>query len=180
MPLTAQPLSLDSFLSLTHIEESPAWEWMNGHATQKPMPTLYHSILQKRLVAIVDAAGSVYEAFPELRCVLLDQSIVPDVAVVQRDRLPTGNTPLQGAPDWIIEILSPDQNMTKLIEKIQFCLQGGARLGWLVDPKEQVILVFWTDRPMQLCRATLDPLPTLPDLALTLTLQTLFSGLAIS
>jgi Uma2 family endonuclease len=49
-------LTLEDFLKLPHIEESPAWEYVDGVAIQKPMPKARHSILQKRLVAEVDAA----------------------------------------------------------------------------------------------------------------------------
>jgi Uma2 family endonuclease len=145
MTLAVQRLTLDDFLALPNIEESPAWELLDGLAIQKPMPTLYHSRLQKRLVSTIDSLGSSYEAFPELRCVLSQNSVVPDVAVVRSDRLPTGNEPLQGAPDWMIEILSPDQSTTKVIAKIQSCLSEGTRLGWLIDVEEQTIMVFWME-----------------------------------
>ncbi len=106
------------------------------------------------------AAGSGYEAFPELRCVLAENSIVPDVAVVARARCPVGNQAVSGPPDWLIEILSPDQSTTKLIAKIQACLAEGARLGWLVDADERVMMVFWPDRPLMLLRDD-DVLPVL-------------------
>jgi Uma2 family endonuclease len=143
-----QALTLEAFLRLPAIEESPAWEFIHGELVQKPMPTTHHSILQKRLVAAIDQAESQYEAFPELRCVLSQQSVVPDVIVILNQRVPSENGPVQGAPDWIIEILSPDQSTTKLIAKIQTCLSEGTELGWLLDSTEQVIMVFWRDRPL--------------------------------
>ena len=91
MTLAAQRLTLQEFLKLPNIEESPAWELLHGISRQKPMPTLYHSRLQKRLVAAIDAAENTYEAFPELRCVLSQNSVVPDVSIIRRDRLPSGN-----------------------------------------------------------------------------------------
>ena len=94
-----QTLTLEAFLHLPTIEESPAWEFIDGEILQKPMPTTHHSILQKRLVAVIDQAESQYEAFPELRCVLSQQSVVPDVAVILNQRVPSENIPVQGAPD---------------------------------------------------------------------------------
>ena len=84
-----QTLTLEAFLHLSNIEESPAWEFIDGEMLQKPMPTTHHSILQKRLVAAIDQLESQYEAFPELRCVLSQQSIVPDVAVILTQRVPS-------------------------------------------------------------------------------------------
>ena len=141
MITTGSSIDLQGFLKLPEIDDSPAWELLDGHPKQKPMPTAYHSILQKRLVAIVDACESPYEAFPELRCLFGSYAIVPDIAVVRRNAMPTGNLPFSGAPAGIIEILSPNQSTTRLIAKIQTCLQAGGQLGWLVDPEEEVVMV---------------------------------------
>ncbi|MEB3174077.1 MAG: Uma2 family endonuclease, partial [Cyanobacteriota bacterium] len=79
-----------------NIEESPAWELINQIPSQKPMPTLYHSRLQKRLLAVIDSASGAYEALPELRCILSANSIVPDIAIVRAARLPLSNQALAG------------------------------------------------------------------------------------
>jgi Uma2 family endonuclease len=172
----AQRLTLPEFLTLPNIEESPAWELIEGQAIQKPMPTSHHSILQKRLVAAIDQMDSGYEAFPELRCVLRENSVVPDVTIIRADRIPAENAPVAGAPDWMIEILSPDQSTTRLITKIQNCLNEGTQLGWLVDSTEQVIMVFWQDSRMGLFRQR-DRIPSLPDIPLELTAEQVFNWL---
>ncbi|MGJ3248610.1 MAG: Uma2 family endonuclease [Elainellaceae cyanobacterium] len=180
MALAAQRLTLQEFLALPNIEESPAWEFLGGIATQKPMPTLYHSRLQKRLVSAVDVLESPYEAFPELRCVLSQHSVVPDVVIVRGDRLPSSNEPLHGTPDWMIEILSPDQSTTKVIAKIQACLHEGTQLGWLIDVEEQTIMVLWRDtgsaQAMPLALLTDQaPLPVLQDIPWDVTVETILS-----
>lgn len=173
-------LSLEDFLQLPNIEESPAWELLEQVATQKPMPTLSHSRLQKRLVALIDGLGSEYEAFPELRCVLSTSSVVPDVAVVRVDRLPQDNGAMQGPPDWAIEILSPDQRSLKVLAKLELCLREGATLAWLVDPEAQLVLVMWPDRPVMICGGEQE-IPGLPGLALGLTARGIFQdGLGLS
>jgi len=173
MATPTQQLTLQSFLELPNIEESPAWELVDGQAEQKPMPTVHHSILQKRLIAAIDQADSPYEAFPELRCTLSRNSVVPDITVIHQNRLPSGNTPIQGTPDWMIEILSPDQSTTKLIAKIQTCLQEGTQLGWLVDPTERVIMVLWPDRRIALLSSS-DRLPVPQAISLELTTEQVF------
>jgi Uma2 family endonuclease len=176
MTTTIQQIALPDFLKLPNIEESPAWELVNGQVNQKPMPTAYHSILQKRLTAAIDQTNSPYEAFPELRCILSSNSVVPDITVIHKNRIPTGNTPVAGAPDWIIEILSPDQSTTKLIDKIQICLQEGTQLGWLLDSTEQVIMVLWPDTRIALLRNR-DSLPVIQNIPLDLTVEQVFSWL---
>jgi Uma2 family endonuclease len=123
----------------------------------------------------------VARAFPELRCTFGGKSIVPDVAVFTWNRIPRKENggvanvfPI--APDWIIEILSPDQSTTKLIAKIQSCLQEGTQLGWLIDSEERVIMVLWPDTRIALLRNS-DRLPVLQDIALDLTVEQVFSWL---
>jgi Uma2 family endonuclease len=169
-------IALTQFLRRSNLEESPAWELFEQVVSQKPMPTLHHSILQKRLVGVIDQSGSDYEAFPELRCVLAANSVVPDVTILRRDRIPGGNQPASGAPDWLIEVLSPDQSTTKLIAKIQGCLLEGSRLGWLIDVDERVVMVFQPEQPL-LLRREADVLPVLAEIALTLTAAQLFAWL---
>jgi Uma2 family endonuclease len=182
--VTVQSLTLAEFLQRSNLEASPAWEFFQGQAQLKPMPTVDHSIIQKRLTGAIDRAESPYEAFPELRCTLREQSVVPDITIIRGDRvsdaehyrIPVQNTAISGAPDWMIEILSPDQSTTALISKIQLCLQAGTQLGWLVDSTEQVIMVFWPDERMILYRGE-DVLPVLQGIELQLTVNQVFSWL---
>lgn len=174
MATTTQNLTLQDFLKLSNIEESPAWEFVGGQPTQKSMPTAHHSILQKRLTAAIDQVDSPYEAFPELRCILTSNSVVPDITVIRQERVPLENVPIEGAPDWMIEILSPDQSTTKLIAKIQTCLHEGTQLGWLIDSSEQLIMVLWPDTRIALLRGS-DRLPVPQDIALYLTVEQVFN-----
>ncbi|WP_318701250.1 MULTISPECIES: hypothetical protein [unclassified Roseofilum] len=40
------------------------------------------------MTGAIDRAGSAYEAFPELRYTLREQSIVPDITMIGGDRIP--------------------------------------------------------------------------------------------
>ena len=106
-------LTIEEFLKLPNLEESPAWEFLNGHPLQKPMPKARHSILQKCLLRIIDDNTNDYTALPEFRCTVGDRSVVPNVAVIAWSQLQFNNRgePEDGffeAPSWSIEILSPD------------------------------------------------------------------------
>jgi Uma2 family endonuclease len=50
------------------------------------------------------------------------------------------------APDWIIEILSPEQSSILVIDKISFAQKHGTKLDWLIAPEERTILTFRGDR----------------------------------
>ncbi|MEH2096857.1 Uma2 family endonuclease [Nostoc sp.] len=174
--------TLEEFLKLPYIEESPAWEYINGEAIQKPMGGAKHSLLQKRLVAVIDALGSNYEAFPELRCTCGNHSVVPDVVAISTNQIPldeSGDIISRGidfAPPWIIEILSPAQSQTKVTGNILYCLRNGSQLGWLIDPSERCILVYQPNSLPDLL-AGQDILPVLEDLNLTLSVNEVFAWL---
>lgn len=151
---------LEAFLNQPNIETSPAWEFINGHAQQKPMPTLFHSRLQRNLVNTINHQTKIYEAIQELRCIVPPLSPVPDISVVASDRLLDEDGPLQGPPDWLIEIRSPDQSTLDLQNKILHCLSNGTQLAWLIDIQRQQIWV-WQGQDLPMIYAETETLPTL-------------------
>jgi Uma2 family endonuclease len=74
---------LAEFLAQPNIEASPVWEFINGTARQKIMPTLYHSRLQRNLVNWINQNTDRYEAIQELRCIISPISPVPDIVVIE-------------------------------------------------------------------------------------------------
>ncbi|BAY77374.1 hypothetical protein NIES25_38360 [Nostoc linckia NIES-25] len=174
--------TLEDFLKLPYIEESPAWEYINGEAIQKPMAGGKHSLLQKRLVAVIDALDSNYEAFPELRCTCGNRSVVPDVVVISKNQLPVDengeiiSSGIDFAPAWIIEILSPAQSQTKVTGNILHCLRNGSQLGWLIDPSDRCIFVYQPNRLPDLL-AGQDILTVLEDMNLALSVDEIFAWL---
>jgi Uma2 family endonuclease len=158
--MTASPiqvLSIAEFLKLPDLEASPAWEYVDGVALQKPTPKTRHSILQKRLLMEIDSHSESYTALPELRCTFAGRSIVPDIAVIAWERIqvneagePEDN--FTEAPDWSIEILSPEQKANRVIDNLLHCLKHGCRLGWMLDPDDYSILVFTQGQNPSVCR----------------------------
>ncbi|WP_055076038.1 Uma2 family endonuclease [Pseudanabaena sp. 'Roaring Creek'] len=155
---------LDTFLQQSNIESSPAWEFIHGQAQQKMMPTLFHSRLQRNLVNAINSQTQAYEAIQELRCIVPPLSPVPDISVVKSDRLTEVDGPLQGTPDWLIEIRSPDQNTLELQNKILLCLINGTQLAWLIDIQRKQIWV-WEKSELPLIYSGTDILPTLGNIS---------------
>lgn len=154
------PLTLEKFLAQPNIESSPAWELIAGCAIQKARHTLFHSRLQRNLVNYINAHTDRYEAIQELRCLVPPYSPVPDIAIIKCDRLPDQDGPFSGAPDWLIEILSPDQGTLNLQNKILHCLIDGTQLAWLIDLSRQQVWV-WQGNDLPLICAGVDILPSL-------------------
>ncbi len=141
-------LSLEEFLQLP--ETKPASEYIDGRIYQKPMPQGKHSRLQTRFSTEINQRMESERlgcAFTELRCTFAGRSIVPDISVFSWERIPrTASGEVENAftihPDWVIEILSPDQRITRVINNILFCLNNGTNLGWLIDPEEKNVIIF--------------------------------------
>ncbi|MGK7873073.1 MAG: Uma2 family endonuclease [Xenococcaceae cyanobacterium] len=144
----SKPITLEEFLKLP--ETKPASEYIDGQIIKKPMPQGKHSTIQTEFsttVNVIFKPRKVARAFSELRCTFGERSIVPDVSVFTWERIPRdqsgeiANTFLM-APDWTIEILSPDQSQTKVTKNILHCLNHGTQMGWLIDPEEQTVFVY--------------------------------------
>lgn len=146
-------LTLEEFLKLPETE--PASEYIDGQIVQKPMPQGEHSAIQTELSAAINAAlkpQRVARAFCELRCTFGDRSIVPDIAVFTWSRIPRQEdggvaNVFAIAPDWVIEILSPDQSQTKVTKNILHCLKHHTQMGWLIDPEERAVFVYQSEQP---------------------------------
>ncbi|HAC65048.1 MAG TPA: hypothetical protein DCF68_16350 [Cyanothece sp. UBA12306] len=63
-------ISLESFLKESYIDESPAWEYINGKVKQKTMPQIHHSRLQLKLASKID---KVYQINSEETLPILDK-----------------------------------------------------------------------------------------------------------
>ncbi len=142
---TAARLTLEQFLAQEETE--PASELACGEIVQKPIPNRMHAAIQTYLAAMMfqflerARLGRVYT---ELRCIFgptgQQRAYVPDLCFVASDHLPTGLF-LRRAPDLAVEILSPDQDMGRFLDRIQFFLRHGVRLIWVIDPDHQTVTV---------------------------------------
>jgi Uma2 family endonuclease len=140
-------ISLAEFLQLP--ETKPASEYIDNQVIQKPTPQGQHSLIQRELLLTISPIlnnQGIAQAFPELRCTFGGRSVVPDVVVFQKDRIPRlANGKIANvfeiAPDWTIEILSPDQSATKVLKNIRHCLDHGAQMGWLINPEDESVFI---------------------------------------
>ncbi|MCL1472353.1 Uma2 family endonuclease [Argonema antarcticum] len=179
-------LTLEEFLKLP--ETKPASEYINNQIIQKPMPQGKHSKLQGKLVTVINEVVEerrIAMAFPELRCTFGGRSIVPDVAVFAWERIPVDHNGdvanvFESYPDWTIEILSPDQNQTKVTGNILHCLKYGSKLGWLLDPEQKSVLAYPAGKQPEFLEKAEEVLP-MPDFLaeLRLTVGDLFGWLKL-
>jgi Uma2 family endonuclease len=72
---------------------------------------------------------------------------VADVAYITHERAASiaGDDNLHGAPDLVIEVLSPSNTAREIKEKADLCLANGCRQFWAVDSRLRQIAVSTPD-----------------------------------
>lgn len=151
--ISPKTITLEEFLQLQETE--PASEYIDGRIVPKPMSQGEHSAIQTELATAINASirsKQIARAFTELRCTFGERSIVPDISVFTWERIPRKENGgvaniFAAAPDWTIEILSPDQSQTKVTKNILHCLTYETQMGWLIDPQEKSVFVYLQERP---------------------------------
>ncbi|NJL90331.1 MAG: Uma2 family endonuclease [Coleofasciculaceae cyanobacterium SM2_1_6] len=138
---TRKTITVEEFLELP--ETDPKSEYFNGRIYQK-FSREEHSTLQGTIIG---------------------RSIVPDISVFMWENIPRDEegkitNKINIFPDWIIEILSPEQRISRVMEKMTFCFEYGTKLGWLIDPEQEVVLIFYEDKMLEIKRGD-EQLPAL-------------------
>ena len=76
----------------------------------------------------------------------------PDAAWITQERYAAATehereTVFPGAPDFVVEIRSRTDNLAPLQRKMRLWMDGGARLGWLIDPPNRRVYIYRAGRP---------------------------------
>jgi len=179
-----KPSTLEAFLQQP--DTQPASEYINHQVSQKPMPQGEHSLLQVALCKAIDKVAEperIAKAFSELRCVFGGAAIVPDVSVFRWPRIPRTSSGrianrFETYPDWVMEILSPEQAQTRPLEKLLHCAEHGTELGWLLDPENDSILTLSAESQLKLYRGS-EPLPVMSGIDLVLSADEVYGWLCL-
>lgn len=173
-PTTRPALSLEEFLRLPDIDEAPYVEYIDGRAEAKAMPTPKHTLIElgftRRLGGYADPEG-LGLALPEVRHTFAGRSILPDVSFLLAENvvLDPDGTPADKvliAPDIHIEVISPDQAVSKIHAKLLHSTSHGGTIGVMVHPVKKTIDVYRPGRPPERLAddGAIDFAPVLPGL----------------
>lgn len=70
----------------------------------------------------------------------------PDIVVVC-DEHKLAEDGCHGAPDWIIEVVSPSSRRLDYGKKLAAYIEAGVKEYWIVDPEKRVIVVYHPEQP---------------------------------
>jgi Uma2 family endonuclease len=142
------------------------WEIIAGTAfAMSPAPGREHQAVVRELLVQIGAflRGKRCRVYPAPFDVRLpetpgqDDDQVPNVVqpdlVVVCDRRKLDERGCRGAPDWVIEVLSPVTALRDLREKHALYEKHGVREYWIVDPAHRVVLVHRVGRDGRYRRA---------------------------
>ena len=80
---------------------------------------------------------------------------MPDAAWITQERFDNltefelRNT-INGAPDFVVEVRSQSDRLAPLLAKVAEWMDGGARLGWLLDPIDRRVYIFRPGRELEI------------------------------
>lgn len=113
-------------------------EYRDGEIVERSLPDYQHGRAQLRLGSFFDRLQRQLSLFActETRMrVAANRFMIPDVAVFSPE--PPATAIPDKAPLIVIEILSPDDRLTEVREKLEEYRRWGVPHVWLVDPHSQ-------------------------------------------
>ena len=130
-------------------EEGRRWELIDGELISVSTPTWRHQDMVLRIVLAVrrylEGSNVAGQACQEIEFALTDNDRVrPDVCVLLGDKarnLDRDKTPLPGAPDIAIEVISPTERASESHEKVRAYLRNGTAEVWQVYPKSRTVQI---------------------------------------
>ena len=128
--------------------DEPRCELLFGRIYVSPSPTPLHQLITFLLAQWLDAAaepGALVLPAP-LDVVLAEHSMVqPDVVYISAARRGIVGDRIEGAPDLLVEVLSPGSARRDRGEKLALYAASGVREYWIVDPQERQIELLVND-----------------------------------
>ena len=146
MPLPKEELYTTDFIY--NLPDGERAELIDGQIYYMAPPTFTHQKLIFELSLIIgnyikSKKGSC-EVLPAPFAVFLNNDnrtyVEPDISVIC-DKSKLDDKGCMGAPDWIIEIVSPSSRRMDYLIKLLKYQNTGVREYWIVDPKKQRITV---------------------------------------
>ena len=146
--ITAPPVFKFTYEDYRTAPPDKRYELLDGELLLTPAPDLRHQDIQSslgiRLGRFIEerALGKLY--FSPCDVVLSDTDVVqPDLLFVSRERrhLLSGRVNVRGAPDLVVEILSPATAERDRGYKLSLYGKHGVKEYWLVDPVAETVSI---------------------------------------
>jgi Uma2 family endonuclease len=149
--ITTRPMTFEEFAKLPE-PQGLRYELHHGELVEMPKVRNRHAWCQERLVDLLKRiVGDAGVVFPELGFTTSgDDYRQADVAYLPRSRWNALDPKdfLRGAPDLVIEVLSPSNTISEMRDKRKLCLSNGSIEFWLIDSSQREVEVYRADREL--------------------------------
>lgn len=140
---TPEKMTAEEYLRMTETMQEHT-ELIHGQVVAQAKPSRLHQHIGYRLFNAIDSFirsnHGQCEVNGEIDVRIDDDNVVvPDVSVTC-DPSKLDEHGCNGAPDWVVEILSSNRN-DDLVYKLDLYLRSGVREYWIIDPKYQLITI---------------------------------------
>jgi Uma2 family endonuclease len=145
MAVQARLVNVEEFLRLLPAKEGH-YELHHGEVVLMPPPKWGHQDTQDRIQMLLkELAGSrgVVRMEMAFRPAAEYEVWVADVGFVRAERAAsTGDDEyLTGAPDLVVEVLSPGNTVDEMHDKMSISMANGCLSFWVVDPRRKMVSV---------------------------------------
>jgi Uma2 family endonuclease len=143
--MTVAPLTLQEVLEMP-LERR---EFLGGDLFVPPAPEPAHQTTAFRLAFLVQThllkhpVGQLFLA--PLDVVIAGETTQPDFIFVAADQEIVKEKRIEGAPKWLVEVVSPTSHKRDFETKKQYYLENGVEEYWVISLEGRVIWVFTTD-----------------------------------
>jgi Uma2 family endonuclease len=146
MATTAGLMTFAEFEKLPDPVNGDWYELHHGELVRMTRPAMKHFWAQKRLVKLLEPLAADFFIATEFsfRAKVEHEFRVADVGALSLQRMAQVDPDrhLIGAPELVIEIVSPSNTATELLDKRLLCLNHGCQEFWIVYPDKRTIEVF--------------------------------------
>jgi Uma2 family endonuclease len=127
------------------------YEVIEGELYEKPAPSWDHAVTIMNLILmlapVVQALGGRVLTAPLDVFFEGADPVQPDIVVLLPESAASGaGRGVEGAPDLLIEVLSPSNRGHDVLTKRALYARAGVREHWIVDPESRVVEVLTLDR----------------------------------
>ena len=120
------------------LPDDPRCELLYGRLLVTPAPTARHQHIVVRIVRVLVDCADRHEdqaLVSPVDVIFADHSVVqPDVIYVRKERAAIVRERVEGAPDLVVEVLSPGTARRDIGEKLRLYAEAGVAEYWIVDP----------------------------------------------
>ncbi|RKU18021.1 hypothetical protein C6503_10350 [Candidatus Poribacteria bacterium] len=144
-------MTLEEFLA----HDIEGYEYVKGELVPMPPPSREHGEISVNVIRYLDAhvypnkLGRLYTA--ETTFQIGERTAKPDVAFVSTARLTGDKTKgFSIPPDLAIEVVSPSDVQSRIVEKALAYLDAGTRLVWVLEPVAKTVTIYRAETDIEI------------------------------